>query len=171
MAKRIFTSAGLTFTATAAGSVATTSGYMALKAGAVTQLVDVLEILVSGKNSASVVGGFVYKRASTLETTPTALAAPHSDGLMLPAGTAISSTVVPFVAAATQTTPSNTVTDATLQLGMNAFGGILRWNAQTFQQWQILGSGAPGQESVLVNLTTYGGATTPADAHIIYEPY
>jgi len=58
MAKRIFTSAGLTFTATAAGSVATTSGYMALKAGAVTQLVDVLEILVSGKNSASVVGGF-----------------------------------------------------------------------------------------------------------------
>ena len=144
--------------------------YMALKAGATTQLIDVLEILISGKAAASVVGGFVFKRSSTLGVTPTGLAAPHSDGLMSPFGTALSTTVIPYTAAATGPLGSNTVTDATLQLGQNSFGGILRWNAAPFQQWQILGSGAPGQESVLFNSTTAGGANAAADAHIMYEP-
>lgn len=171
MAKRIFTSAGLTFTAAAAGTAnITSSTYMALKAGSATQYADVLEILVSGKAPASVVAAFVFKRVSTLETTLTALAAPHSDGLAFPFGTALSTTFSPFVAAATGPTPSNTVTDATLQLGMNGFGGILRWNAQTFQQWAILGSGAPGQESILFNSSTASGANSAGDAHIIYEP-
>lgn len=172
MAKRIFTSAGLTFTASAAGAQATSGGYMALK-GQSAQLIDVLEILVSGKAAASAIGGFVYKRVSTLETGGiTALAAPNSDGLMNPSGTALASTVTPFVAAVTnQSIPSNTVTDASLNLGMNSFGGILRWNAQTFQQWQIVGTAAPGIESVLFNSSTAGGASAAADAHIIYEPY
>lgn len=172
MAKRLFTSQGLTFTAAAAGTANIASNtYMAVKAGSTTQMLDVLEILVSGKASASAIGGFIFTRSSTLETTPTAIAAPHRDGLMSPQGTALSTTVTVFVAATTGPTPSNTVTDAALQLGQNAFGGILRWNAAPFQQWQILGNGAPGQESLLFNSSTGGGANAAADAHIMYEPY
>ncbi len=171
MAKRLFTTAGLTFTASAAGSVTTTSAYMAVKGGSATQLIDVLEIMFSGKVGTSTVVGLVFKRASTLETTPTALAAPHSDGPMHPATAALAAPAVTFVAASTQPTPSNTVTDATLQLGLNGFGGIVRWNAAPGQQWSILTATAPGGESVLFNSSTHGGVTCAGDGHIIYEPY
>ena len=172
MAKRIFTSQGLTYTAAAAGSaIGSGSTYMALKGGASTQLIDVLEVLISGKATASTVAAMNLARASTLETTPTALAAPHSDGAEFPNATALSSTVVPFVTASTQPTPSNTVTDAKLNLALNLFGGIVRWNAAPTQQWQIIGNTAPGGESVLWNSSTGGGSSGPADAHIIYEPY
>lgn len=171
MAKRVFTSQGLTFTASAAGSVATANGHMTLKGGASTQLIDVLEILISGKATSSTVAALNYARASTIETTPTALAAPHSDSPMFPNTTALSSTVVPFVTASTQPTPSNTVTDAKLSLAMNLFGGILRWNAAPGQEWKIIGNTAPGGESILWNSSTGGGSTGLADAHIIYEPW
>ena len=171
MAKRIFTSQGLTLTATAAGSVATTSAYMALKGGSATQLIDVLEIELTGKATSSTVGAVNLARASTIETTPTALAAPHSDGPSFPNTTALSSTVVPFVAAATQPTPSNAVADAKLNLACNLFGGVVRWNAAPTQEWKIIGNTASGGESILWNSTSGGGSTGPADAHIIYEPY
>lgn len=171
MAKRIFTSQGLTFGATAAGSAATTSQFMALKGGAATQLIDVLEVGINGMATASTVAAMNLARASTLETTPTALAAPHSDAGMFPNITALGSTVVPFVAAATGPTPSNTVTDAKINLALNLFGGIYRWNAAPTQQWQIIGNTAPGGESVLWNSSTGGGSSGLANAHIIYEPY
>ena len=171
MAKRIFTSQGLTFTATSAGSVATTAGYMALKGGASTQLIDVLEVSVNGMASASTVAAMNLARVSTLESSATALAAPHSDAGMFPNITALASTVVPFTAATTQPTPSNTVTDAKVNLAMNLFGGIYRWNAAPTQQWQIIGNTAPGGESILWNSLTGGGVTGLCNAHIIYEPY
>lgn len=171
MAKRVFTSQNLTYTASAAGAAAASSTYMALKGAAGTQLIDVLEVLISGKATASTVAAMNLARASALETTPTALAAPHSDSPMFPSATALSSTVVPFVAAATGPTPSNTVTDAKLNLALNLFGGIVRWNAAPGQQWQIIGNTAPGGESVLWNSSTGGGSSGLADAHIIYEPY
>lgn len=170
MAKRLFTTAGLTFNAAAAGAALTAVNFMALKAAA-SQLVDVLEVYINGMAVASTLAGFVLKRASTLETTPTALAAPHSDGAMAPFATALSSTVTPFIAAATGPTGSNTVTDATLNLGQNAFGGIIRWNAAPTQEWKIFGTAAPGIESVLFNSSTAGGANAAANAHIMYEPY
>jgi hypothetical protein len=171
MAKRLFTSAGLTFTATAAGATATTSAYMALKGGGSVQLIDVLEIEVVGMASASTLGALIMARASTLENTPTALAAPHSDAGLNPSISAISPVTVPFVAATSQTVPSNTVTDAHLNVGCNLFGGINRWNASPFQQWQQVGNTAPGGESVLWNSSTAGGATGAANCHLLYEPY
>src|SRR5215475_9822692 len=114
MAKRVFTSAGLTFGATAAGSAATTSQFMCIKGASGTQITDVLEILFSGKATASTVAAIEFARASTLETTLTTLAAPHSDGPMHFATAALAAAVSTFVAAATGPTPSNTVTDAKL---------------------------------------------------------
>jgi hypothetical protein len=178
MSKRIFTTKGLTFNAIADG-ILTGVNWMALKAqfGPPAQLVDVLEIKLSGMMSASTIGAFVLKRASTNETTPTALAtASASDALMLPTGTALASTVTAFIAAATAPTASTAVTDASLDLGINGFGGILRWNAAPGQEWKIQANaatpGAPGVESVLFNSNvTTGAANCAANIHIIYEPY
>jgi len=172
MAKWSFKSAALTFTAAAAGSaIGSASTYMALKGGSGTQITDVLELSISGKAAASTVAAMELARASTLETTPTALAAPHSAGPLHPATAALAAPPVPFVAASTQPTPSNTVTDAKLNLALNLFGGIYRWNASPTQQWTIVGNTAPGGESVLWNSSTAGGSSGLADAHILYEPY
>lgn len=171
MAKRIFTTKGQTFNAAADNTALTSVVFMALKAQSA-QLVDVNEIKISGMASASTLGGFVMKRASTNETTPTALAtASASDGLMLPTGTALASTVTAFIAASTGPTGSNAVTDASLDLGINGFGGILRWNAAPGQEWKIQGTAAPGIESVLYNSSTSLGVNCAANIHIIYEPY
>ncbi|HEX4919312.1 MAG TPA: hypothetical protein VFV92_01055 [Candidatus Bathyarchaeia archaeon] len=172
MAKRSFTSQGLSFVASAAGSAAGSNNFMSLKGGTGTQLIDVLEVFISGMATASTVAAINLARSSTLAVTPTALAAPHSDGGENPSITTLgANAVIPFVAAATGSIPSNTVTDAKLNLALNLFGGIVRWNAAPTQQWQIVGNTAPGGESVMWNSSTGGGSTGSANAHILYEPY
>lgn len=176
MAKRLFTSVAGSFVASAAGSAVAASSnstpqWMALKGGSGTQVIDILECLFSGKAAASVIAAIYLARVSTLETTLTAIAAPQSDGPTNPATAALAAPPVPFVAAATGPTPSNTVTDAKLQLGNNGFGGIVRWNAAPTQQFTMLGNTASFGESILWNNSTGTGATAAGDAHILYEPY
>jgi hypothetical protein len=144
---------------------------MAIRAQA-SQLVDVLECKISGMASASTLGGFKLARASTIDATPTALAtASASDGALFPPTTALASTVTTLIAATTGPVGSQAITDASLDLGLNGFGGIFRWNAAPGQEWKIFGTVAPGIESVLYNSSTDGGVNCAANIHIIYEPY
>jgi hypothetical protein len=175
MAKRVFAALGQTFTAQLAGGAnnLTNATYMGIQGGSATQIIDVLEVLISGMNTSSVVAAMILQRASTVAATPTALAAPNSDAGENPSITALvaGSTVIPFVAATTGPIADNTTTSAKLNLSLNTFGGIIRWNAAPTQQWWIVGSAATGGETLLWNFTTGGGNTAIANAHIIYEPY
>jgi len=171
MAKRIFTTGGLTYTATAAGAAVTTLGFMGLRGGGATQLIDVLEIFFSGKVGTSTVIGLVAKRSSTIATTPSTLTTFNSDGPLFPNTTALSTVAVSFVTASGLPVSSSAVTDATLQLGLNGFGGIVRWNAAPQQQWQIIGNTTPGGETVIFNSSSHGGVSCAGDGHCIYEPY
>jgi hypothetical protein len=173
MAKRVFASGNVTFTASAAGSQATGGGYMTLVGSSATQITDILEVMISGKASASTVAGMYLNRASTLGTGgATALAGQNSDGAMNPATAALASPVVAAVDYVTnESIPSATVTDGRLQLGLNLFGGIIRWNAAPTQQMTIIGNAAPGGSVILWNSSTGGGSSGLADAHLIYEPY
>jgi hypothetical protein len=169
MAKRVFASPNVTYAPTAVNVAATQ--WMGLKGGATTQIVDLLEFLISGMATSSAVGGFNVAFSSTLAATPTALASPGSDGPMLVNATALASTVIPHFAAATGPVPSNSASLPKLNLGLNMFGGIIRWNAAPTQQWTQVGNAVNGGESVLWNSSTAGGASGLANAHIIYEPY
>jgi len=177
MAKRVFATMGVTFGLNALGSLTTASTYMGIRiptGGQTAQLCDILEVLISGANSSSVIAGMFLVRSSTLSATPTALVNPNSDGLMLPSGSALAaaSVIQSYITATTQPTLSNAISDAKLNLGLNTFGGIIRWNAAPTQQWQMSGLAAPGAESVLSNITAASGAASAlAQAHIIYEPY
>jgi len=171
MSKRVYATGGQTFTAAATGGAIANNTYMALFGAASTQLIDVLEVLVSGMATASTVAAMRLGRASTIHSSATALASPSSDGFEFPNASALSSSVVSFNSAVTGPTPSATVTDAGLNLGLNLFGGILRWNAAPTQQWQVIGNTAPGGESVLWNSSTHGGSSGLANAHLLYEPY
>jgi hypothetical protein len=179
MAKRVFATQNVIGPLNPLGSAATTLTFMSIKipsGGAAAALVDILEVLISGNASSSNIGGFFLVRSSTLSTgAATALANPNSDGLLLPSGSALAAANVITSAitfATTMPTLSSAGTDAKLNLGLNAFGGIIRWNAAPTQQWQLSGVSASGAESVLSNITggnAQAGAT--ANAHIIYEPY
>jgi len=65
-----------------------------------------------------------------------------------------------------------------INVGLNTFGGIIRWNAAPTQQFTLIGNaifaaGPPvtfGQ-AILLNMSAGTGASTTANVHIIYEPY
>ena len=173
MAKRVFTNGGVTYTASAVNAAATQ--WMAVKGAAATQIVDVLEVLISGMATASTVAGFVLSHVSTLESAAggSVLAGAASDGPEVVTATAIASPVVVFVAASTTgPVPTASTTLPRLNLGLNAFGGIIRWNAAPTQQWTQVGNGVNGGESCLFNSSSHGGSGgAQASSHIIYEPY
>lgn len=170
MAKRLFSLEGQSWNNTAQGVAATT--WQALKGGAATQIIDILEVLVSGMAASSIPSGFTLGYSSTLGVTPTTLASPGFDGPMVVNATALGSLVIAYFAAATGPIPAVATTLPKLNLGLNAFGGILRWNAAPTQQWTMIGNTTNGGETVLWNNTTAGSsATAAANAHIMYEPY
>ncbi|HYT45878.1 MAG TPA: hypothetical protein VEP90_26360 [Methylomirabilota bacterium] len=175
MAKRIFYAAPANWTATAANAQATSGQYMSILGSSSTQVTDILEVLISGMSTTSTLGSFQLVRQGTLGTGgASALASPSSDGPANPATAALASTVTTAIAYVTnQVIPSNVTTDARLNLALNTFGGIIRWNAAPTQQYTISGNAAPGGACVLYNTSSTGvsGATAQANAHIIYETY
>jgi len=173
MAKRLFAAYNVAYVAQAIGSIITNANsYMALRAPGANQLVDILEVLITGTAVSSTIGAFMLDRASTNSASETPLSAPNADGGQFPGISAIATNpIVAAITAGTQPIPSSATTDARLNLSLNTFGGILRWNAAPFQQYQMLGNTAPGAECVLLNSTASGGQNTTANAHIMYEPY
>jgi len=169
MAKRIFQAVNFTPTATADTTAHANATYMALKGGSSTQLIDIMELDISGVAGASSPTILQLARVSTVETTPTALAAPNSDGPAHPATAALAAAPVSFVAAAAGPQRAATTTDARLNVALNAFGGIMRWTASEYARWSQLGNTASLGESLLSAFT--GGTPGAMSAHIIYEPY
>ena len=172
MAKRIFFAGGQTYTAQAFTTGLTNATYMALRGASGTQLIDILEIKVTGMATASAVGAMLLCRASTVDVGPTALASPNSDGPMHPATAALAAPPVSLVAQGTTAPQASAVTsDGKVDCGLNFFGGIYRSNFAPTQQFSILGQTADLGEVILFNSSTAGGANGAANAHIIYEPY
>jgi hypothetical protein len=178
MAKRIFSTSGLTFGTVNLGTVSVTSQYMAMIGSSTTQVTDIAEVLISGTASASTIGAFTWIPIGTAATGGvTALAAPNSDGPMQSNATPVANST--FVASTTLQPASTSATTAPrINLGLNTFGGIIRWNAAPTQQFTLIGNaifaaGPPvlfGQ-AMLMNMTQGTGASTTANAHVIYEPY
>lgn len=171
MAKRVFHAVNYTPTATSDSTTALANGtYQGIRGATTTQRIDVLEVMISGfAPSASSPTIMQMARSGIIASTTTLLAAPNSDGPEDPATAALLSPPLTFVGAVGGPQRSAAISDARLNLGVNAFGGILRWNASPTQQWVITGNTASGGESTL---SAYSGGTVGAvSSHIIYEPY
>jgi len=169
MAKRIFQFTNWTPTATADTTAMANDTYMAIKGGSGTQLIEVQEIMASGFASSSAPTILQFARHSTVATTPTALAAPASDGPMHPSTAPLAAPPVTFRAAAAGGQRSAVVTDGRLNMGLNVFGGIVRWVAAQGAPFSLLGNTASLGEASLSSFT--GGTVGAISAHIIYEPY
>jgi hypothetical protein len=170
MAKRIITNVANTWAPTAVTVAATT--FSALKGANATQVVDILEVLISGMHTSSAAAAMMLAYTTTLGATPvTPPAVPGSDGPMMINATALASTVVAYNTATTGPFPASTNTLPKLNLSLNLFGGIIRWNAAPTQQWTQVGNATSSGETVLWNSSTGGGSSGLANTHIIYEPY
>ena len=171
MAKRVVTNVSKTWAPTA-NNVAVTQ-WIAVKGGSATQIIDCLEFLISGMAASSVPMSIQTAYSSTLGGTPTLPPAlPDSDGPMIVNATALAATVAAYTAATTGPTPNSASTLPRLNLGLNVFGGIIRWNAAPTQQWTSVGNATNGGETVLFADSSAGQSGTGAlNAHIIYEPY
>lgn len=169
MAKRTFQASNWTPTATGDTAALANASYMALQGGSSTQLLTLLEVMVTGLAGASAPTILQLARCSNVGTTPTALAAPNSDGVMHPSSAALAAPPVSFVAAAAGPQRSSATTDARLDMGLNAFGGIKRWVSAPNAEWSILGNAASAGCTVLSAFT--GGTAGAISAHIEYEPY
>lgn len=171
MTKRIFHATNYTPTAQADTTALTSGTYQALKGGSSTQIVQIIDIYIAGLASTTSPTLMQLAKASTVETTPTALATPNTDGFMISAGTLLVSgdNPVTFVAAATGPSRSAVVTDPKMGLELNAFGGIVRVQLPPGEEWVQVGETATQGESVLSAFT--GGTVGAISSHLIYEPF
>jgi hypothetical protein len=168
MAKRSFAHINWTPGATA-DATTLAAGYMALKGGSATQLIDILEFTAEGMAGASNPTPLILGYDSTIGTTPTALGTPDSDGPMNPATAALALPPVSYVAATTNPQRSSSTSSPKLTWGINAFGGIIRYNISPTQQISILGSGTSTGE---ISISCYTGGTPGLiQSHLLYEPY
>ena len=169
MAKRSFSAATWTPTATADTTNLANSTHMAIGASGATAGLNVLEIEIGGQATASAVNIMQFARDSTLGASLAALAAPNSDGPLNTLTAALAAVPLTFVAATTAPQRSAATTAARLSLSHNAFGGIIRWVAAPGEEWGIVGVTVNISESSLSCYT--GGSVGLIGAHIIYEPF
>jgi hypothetical protein len=133
-------------------------------------LINLLEVLIDGQATTSAPTFMQVARDSTVGATTTALAAPNGDGPMHPSTAALAAPPVSYVAqSGTAPQRSNSTAQGRLELGLNAFGGIMKWNPYTPDMaFSILGNTASLGE---LSLSAYTGGTVGAiSAHMIYEP-
>lgn len=169
MAKRSFSVATYTPTATADTTAMANATYQSIGASGATAGLNVIEIFIGGQASASSINLMQFARDSTLSATPTALAGPNSDGPLNSLTAALAAVPITCVAAATGPSRSAVTTSARLNLSMNAFGGIIRWVAAPGEEWGIVGVTVSISESSLSAYT--GGSVGAIGSHIIYEPF
>ena len=169
MAKRIFHATNYTPTAQADTTALTSGTYQALKGGTTTQVINIIDIYIAGLASTTSPTLMQLAKASTVETTPTALASPNTDGPMHSATAALGNVPVSFVAASTGPQRSAVTTDPKMGLELNAFGGIVRVQLPPGEEWTQTGNAASAGESILSAFT--GGTVGAISSHLVYEPY
>jgi hypothetical protein len=169
MAKRIFSVP--TFTPAALADVInlTNGAYLAIGASGATAGLLVSEIYQGGLNTSSAVNLNMFARDHIIGATPTALAAPNSDGPMSTMTAALAATPITYVGATTIPQRSTLTSAARLNLSFNSFGGIVRWVAYPGEEWGIIGVSVDVSESTLSGYTGSGAGLQ--GAHIVYEPF
>jgi hypothetical protein len=144
----------------------TDAGYEALQGGSTTQRIDVQEVQVGGLASSSAPAQMVVGRDSTVAATGIS----HASGYNAALDPATAALAAPQTALNTSTTkPQRSSTLQLLQLGFNAFGGLIRWVAAPGEELKMLGNAASfGELSV-----SHGAAGTPGlcSVHMVYETF
>lgn len=171
MAIRAFTVPSWTPVAVADATNFTDGGYMAIVGGSTTQRNFVKQVLIEGLATAGAVTPLVMALDSTKGATLTALAAPNADGPMNAATAALAAPPVSFVASTTKPQRTASTSLRKLALGLNAYGGQVRWESAAVpgSDYEILGNAINEGELSISCLT--GGSPGLVGTTILYEPF
>lgn len=157
----------LTFTPVADATNYTDNGYVALQGASTTQVNLVKEIHVNGlASTAGTAVNAVFARDVVVGATLTALTTPDSHGGLPVAGAPSLGTA--FKASTTKPQRTNVAAQGKINVGLQPFGGISRWQAPPFpgSMFMIVGQAVNAGEASLSSLA----GTGPCGVHIIYEP-
>lgn len=153
-----------TITAAAvADTVAFTAGQAPgfLRSGGASNLVKVNEIYIGGEDTASTPTSMIFARNSTLSVG--ALSVGQTN--LLDAVATAPGTVASWGSTAATTFPQRSATGYLLQLSLNTYGGISRWQARYGEEISILGTTQPLGDASLSSKT----GTGKTSGHIIFE--
>lgn len=167
MAKRIVSHSSITPTATADTADLVDSTYpFALQGASATQTTNILEVQVGGQAGASSPTFMLLARDSQIATGSLTADAQMNDAPLHPATAALAAPVVVFNKAATLK-PRRDVAKHLLNLGLNVFGGIVRWVAAPGEEITMVGNTASFGETSFSAFT--GGTAGLLGTHMIYE--
>ena len=139
----------------------TDSGYATfLQGGSATQLLKVNEIYIGGEDTASTPTTMVFARDSTVAAT----AISGNMNAALDASTTAPGTLATFGCVST-TKPQRSSTLHLLQLSLNTYGGIARWQARYGEEISIITLTQPLGEASLSSVT----GTGKVSGHVLYE--
>jgi hypothetical protein len=145
-------------------TVFTNAGYFALQGGTSTQRINILEVYMGGLAAASAPAQMILARDSTIGVT--ALTGGNLAALD-PATAALGTNPVQFNSSTTK--PARSATLQLLNLGFNAFGGIVRWVAAPGEEIGMLGTAVNAGEISLSSAST--GTPGLMTCHFILEPF
>lgn len=140
----------------------TSGGFFALQGGSGTQVSKLVEVYMGGQATASAPTPMILARDSTVGATLSGGTLAAAD----PATAALAAPMAQFTTASTK--PQRSASLQLLQLGFNAFGGIVRWVAAPGYEIGMLGNTASFGEVSLSCMT--GGTPGALTAHIGFEP-
>ena len=132
-----------------------------LRSGAATQQLKVNEVYIGGEDAASNPTSFILGRSSTISVGALSVG---QNNLLDFTGTA-PGTTASFGSTAATTFPQRSSTGYLLDLSVNTYGGIARWQARYGEEITAYGNTAPGGELILSSKT----GTGKSSGHIIYE--
>ncbi len=168
MAKRIFQVPNYTPTAIADTTNMVNNTFQTIGANGAATGLKISEIRISGLATTTGVALMMFARDVVLAGTPTALAAPASDGPTNTLTGALSSAMITYnFVTTTPNQRTSAVTAARLNLGLNTFGGISAWYGGPGEEWGIVGVTVNISESTLSAFT--GGSPGAIMSHIVYE--
>jgi hypothetical protein len=166
MSKRIFKSSGFTPVAVADTTNFTDLGHMTIQGGSTTQLVKITQIDVDGLATASAPTPLQLALDSTVGATLTALTTGESDAPLHPSVAALAAPAKVFTQSTTK--PKRAATLGLMPMGLNAFGGVNRWQGAPDGEFWLLGNAVNAGE---ISLSCYTGGTPGlVSAAITYEP-
>ena len=150
-----------TMVAVADTTAMTDNGYATfLQGGSATMLLKVNEIYIGGEDTASTPTTMVFARDSTVAATSIS----GNFNALMDASSTAPGTVAVFGSVST-TKPQRSSTLHLLQLSLNTFGGIARWQARYGEEISIITATQPLGESSLSSVT----GTGKVSGHILYE--
>lgn len=162
MARYSATWTGIT-AAAVADTVAFTAGQAPgfLRSGGATQMLRINEVYIGGEDTSSVATQMILARTSTISVGALSV----GNNALLDFNATAPGTTASWGSTAATTFPQRSSTLYLLDLSLNTFGGISRWQARYGEEITQFGNTASGGETCLSSKS----GTGKTSGHIIYE--